>query len=243
MATNSISITAATIIDVWKQIVIDYPLTKCKTIHTFATSDDGKILQHNAALGKSYKDYLNGTFWSRDWIMSGANPNDIKKQYPVLALEIMNIKTKGDLMISPFQTCQKFYIVLADQVDCPNCPEECNRTVEQIDIDIQEMILNAFREFLTYRLYEVNDNEMVWLPLGKAEKLIQEGNLLRETRWAIETELINSNIEFKKWGKDYDKIRGIGFSFEICSCLPDKPNFEYKNASEYYQGVTQCSIC
>ena len=51
-----------------------------------------------SALGRSYDDYLKGYFWSRDWVLGGADPDKMEKEYGILAIE-KNEKIKTKILV------------------------------------------------------------------------------------------------------------------------------------------------
>ena len=137
MAKIDKTISVKDITDIWRQIVIDFPLTKNSTgtINTFGVVDNRNDSQH-AALGMNYNDYLNGEFWARDWVKSGANPNTMKKDFPVLMMETSDFVAKE---INPpiIKGCQQFYIAVEDLIECETCDEQ--RTANQVSCDVFDL--------------------------------------------------------------------------------------------------------
>jgi len=76
----------ATIIDIFKQIVIDMEYDPELQINSFSTVDDGIDLKH-VSFEKTYEDFNEGSFWSRTWVNQGADSNEIKGEFPLLFIE------------------------------------------------------------------------------------------------------------------------------------------------------------
>lgn len=233
------------IVDIWRQIIIDFPVTNhsFKTMNTFAIVDNVKDSNH-AALGKTYHDFLQGEFWAKDWVMSGANPNEIKKHWPVAMMELYNFKSTEIKPPATVVGCQGFYIAFEDLIECEACDPHEKRTPNQVQCDVNDMLLSAYLEFLSYAKFE-EDGTFVWLSKDRYEQLVGGGANLSETNISIETFIdLGKQFEIKKWGIDYEKKRGASLQFSICGCVKSKPKFEYgKETPDKYEGTTKCSCC
>ena len=61
-------ITLTEVFAILKKIVVNYPYQEEGGLNTFVIFDERADL-NTETLGKSYEDYLAGSFWARDWYL------------------------------------------------------------------------------------------------------------------------------------------------------------------------------
>jgi len=234
------------------QAVKNFPNNKNFSVNTFAFVDSGKAMQ-SENLGHTWNSYKNGEFWSRAWVMGGAKRDEIKKQYPILAIE-----QKGSYrpeLCGPTK-CFAYDLALMDIIECSNCQKwKKDRTVRQIDCDLDDVLDALLEEILSCKQYKIfikdeeNPGEYIEVIMMLSEgeylqyvqdnpgKPIQEGD-------SLEMMVKNTKIEISSWGRGYEHIRGKSLRLEFCGCVVKKEKFNYGNHEpNKYIGTDICSTC
>lgn len=191
------------IAEIFKNIVIDFPSCYCFPFDGFAFPETLPEWS-SPTLGLSYIDYEQGRFWARSWIDKGANANDICFEYAGLILEQKRFKMMPlNSNIGSFQ----FYLVSIDQVGCPNCPTDCDRTEGEIREQLfhsHRYILNQF--FATKEFdYTIGGSDFTrWATVEKMEALLAAGDIDSYTATGNDIQQMlnpNDNIEINAWGE------------------------------------------
>lgn len=212
-------LTRQDIIDISREIVRLWPWSECTQPDTFAVVDHiGQLESSN--LGKTYQDYLNGHFWSRDWINSGARTESLCKTYPMLILE-----QKEVIKTEPFdkEACWEWWFVFADIPDCVNCGN-CNRTKDEIDNQLQIIGLNFLKYLEQIKLITFDSSIPLWTTTSQAEKYISDGVY---TSYTVNCHDIIPYIDTNQFRMApgslglTDGARSIIFSLTFCSCVSD----------------------
>jgi hypothetical protein len=92
-----------------------------RRINSFVGLIDLNLNINHPSFGANYSDYNQGRFWARDWVASGADPNTMAGNFPVVMMEekaavLKNLKTsilKKEIV---------FYSL--DKNSCDGCPPE-----------------------------------------------------------------------------------------------------------------------
>lgn len=234
------------IVNIGKLITQSYPYSECKQLNTFALVDSADDLEL-PNLGKTYQDFLANSFWARKWVLEGADPNTLNKQYPILALEQKVIKKKD---IFAKEGCYTFWFTVMDVPDCPTCKDACKRSVDQVDCDIQEIALSIQQELKNYGLFEVaftDQEEPVFLWVSSGQIVQWETDLAIDYYEPIGDlcDFITSEaVEiFPTEVGTADGARAVTFSFQICTCAETSNNFDFTRIEPKQIAVAQCPTC
>lgn len=215
------------IIALFRQIVMTYPVIPGKQINTFATIDDGAMFNSDS-IHKTYQDYLNGYFWSRTWVNQGAHPDTLCKEYPILALEQKRVYKKS---LTDKRHCYEFWVVLAMQVGCETC--DLMLSIEDVDTALQEMALTVVQEMNRYKIYDVSGTYYLMTstqaPLGAklvSDIIFEDGPL----------DVISTNLGLA------DRVRGVSFPLHFCTCITYDIAFRNFDTPEGY-AIAKCETC
>lgn len=233
------------IIDIIRRMVMAYPHSECCQIDTFAVVDKKEDFS-SSNFNKTYTDFERGTFWSRYWVNQGMDENSLKVTYPALVLE-----QKRFLMddICEDKICWDWWFNIIDVPDCSDCPDECNRSIEELDYDLQIMALNIIRELQRFRYYKivVDGEEMgLWATPEEIECRddIEQSKACFKLTNFIETGKFNAVSSQLGTG---NRARSVTFKLTICDCLlgQSESNFDYKQNQKEVKEVAQakCSTC
>ena len=232
-----------TIKEVSREIVINFPDLPCKRINTFSILIDGdNFFSDNMEM--NYKNYLAKEFWSRSWVNKGADENNLSKEYPVLTLE-QKILTRED----PFslKECLEFWVIIADKIDCPSCPMECHRTINQIDRDLFDMARIYLNELSTYSQYQIDESYFLFVSEGQLNYWLSEGIITSHRKVCdIYTPIISDEEKFSIQATDLptaDNIRAISFPLTFCTCDRLIAPFNYGNITPEEKAYPKCKSC
>lgn len=249
MAQNNYEISKRDIIEIFRQIVIDFPYSECKQLQTFAMLEDGDNLVSSQAFPATYQSYLDGFYWSRDWYASGADANQMQLEYPALFLEQIGSKRKD---INKRGKCFKFVLLIADIPDCTSCPEKCKRSKSQVICDIEDALDLVMGEFIKYQLFEAEvggETVYIWATQNKKEKLIDDDvyTTLTYTGMDIDTNLQNYQLDYKPWQtkrfSNAEDLIGSFIELEFCGCVGEQAEFTYNNINPKLVAHSKCTEC
>lgn len=229
---NCINLDKKTVKEIVRKVVMATPYTPCSTPNAFAFVSTVQGLT-SSNLGKTYKDYLAGDFWARDWVAAGANPDELKREFPLTLLEHSFAKVREK------EVCRTYALSVVDVYDCEECGE-CNRTQMQVSCDTMALLRVLLNEVLLFEKYaDVEKDIIAWLPPHQAEQL---GLIPYDEQ--ISDYLKNENFEFFEIMERESNMVGWSVQFEICSCeeLP-KIEFNYNIENTALEGVTACDVC
>jgi len=220
------------------QVVADMGYIKGQQINTVFIIDRMPDIRQDS-LGATYKDFLDGRFWSREWVKTGANPTNLKAQWPILIIERQPIQI--ECMDSQDMT-QTLAFLIIDQIGCDNCPQD-DRTGAQVSDSTLQMLRQFFLEAYSYQLCEVDrspdPNTFEWLSEGRQDYYATQGLTIQAT-FEDYASFVNPNpIEVTEWGES-DDIRGhfANIEFNICKSIPQ--NFNYNQATIDKLATTVC---
>lgn len=226
------------------EIVKRLPYHACTQVDTFAIVDD--LLDFDTKnLGKSFDDYLLGTFWSRSWENSGAVASDLSKDYPIVAIEQKTIQLEN---VFSKEKCYKFWINVLDIPDCEDCKAECKRSVDQIDCDVTETlqsILNELSKYHWYKFAMVGDTEasFAWLSENYVAANIDDFQVQQQL---MDLKSFIPEEPAKIMSVDFglkDGARAVNISLTLCTC--DEVSKELDYSSKITKQITQpnCEAC
>ena len=232
-------------INIFRQIVIAYPYDPCKQINTFVVADSIADFE-TANLNKTYLDFQTGSFWSRKWVLQGADPNKLCKQYPILALE-NKVSTKKDIFSKT--TCSTWWVSILDVPDCPDCKSECKRTWVQVDQDLVRMIDIVIAEFSKFNLYTITVNgeeQSAWATQEQIDYWVTEGQIESYQVECTGAEVVIEPEAVEIRSTDIgatDKARAVALSIKFCECIEEELVFNYITVSPKQVSRTKCTIC
>ncbi len=218
---------------------------KALQINSFAVIDEGIDLKHNS-FGKTYEDYLEGTFWSRTWVNGGASAQDIKGEFPLLFIEqkllTMEAIDSNDLTLP-------FYFVVVDKIACDACPPGLTRTSEEVLANTLVMLRRVFKELMNYKLFAYDivsppSSAESWATQGRIDYLTTEGTIVNAD-WKSDFEGILPSVNLVKvvqWG-NFDSLRAHATEIPFTVCDPTTGSFNYENATVEDLGRTICKNC
>lgn len=187
-------------------------------INTFTIVDKGADFEATNT-NKSYEAYQRGLFWSREWVLQGADPSNLHKQYPILGVEQKRVQKAS---IYEKGNCYEFWLLFADQVGCETCTTR--RTPEETDWHLQDIALAYLAELVKYQW----DGTM-FVPIDLGMSCLKE---VFEDQ-PLDIKVVDMGLA--------DKVRGVSLSLKFCNCLePDA--FRAFSAPEPIS-VTKCETC
>jgi hypothetical protein len=216
-------------------------------INTFAVVDDGVNLNH-ASFGKAFKDYQDGKFFSRTWYNQGADPNNIKGEFPVLIVEQRRVIL--DCLDSD-QYAIPFDFVIVDKLPCDTCDY---RSPDKVSDDALVMLRRFFKELLNYRLYSYQKDDggggeetvKAWYTEGRMNHLLaNDDDVLSINGWDKDLRgmlLTDENITVTQWG-NFEKKRGHVSNLTFVVCNSDTGDFEYDKGEPDQISRTICKNC
>ena len=231
--------------EIFRNIVRTWPDTGCSRPNTFFIIDDGTEFE-TENLKATYRDYERGDFWSRDWVLSGAHPDELRKQYPIVGIEQKRVSGEDMFVRS---VCYEYWVVIVDQPDCPDCPEECQRTKDEVDSDLFANAVILLQELKNYKLYSVNKDSVImdmWLTPEQVSYMLSEGIITEANEQCrdIRLNIQSSPLDIRSTSLGLtDGARAVSFSISFCDCPVYKPDFDYSFVAPAEKGTTKCSTC
>ena len=134
-----------------------------------------------SALGRSYDDYLKGYFWSRDWVLGGADPDKMEKEYGILAIEKNEIQFDGGVESGVKSAIHRLSVNCFLDRSCVDCPGGLRSVGE-----VESMLEDCLWVYLNY-LYSVQKfavlenggaNYNSWMTQGNADHLMSTGDFV-----------------------------------------------------------------
>jgi len=228
-------------------MVMAYPYSPCTQINTFAVVDSIADLE-TSNLGATYQDYLDGSFWSRKWVMQGADPDTLCKEYPMLVLEQKKGRKK-DILEST--TCLDWWLVFMDVPDCGDCKDECKRSIAKVDSDLRDMVEVILKEVKRFALYSITDGEsnvsQVWATDDQIQHWFATGAIIDYTNDCGDIlPFLDCGIPVDICAADVgnvDQARAISIMIRACDCHDIETEFDY--TLEVPKGIarTKCEGC
>lgn len=176
--------------------------------------------------GFEYADYLNGYFWSREWVNRKAIPDEISGEYPALFLE------EGDTVRETELT--EIAGVLVDRIECGTCPDADRRTSAKVRANLRIAARSILKHVEEYKLYD-RDGSLEWAHPGRA------------ATWGgapVEVDdlagyLYLEQTRFAPWG-DFPKMEGIRFSVRLQSCETADITYQFDQPTTGDGGIIHC---
>lgn len=246
-------LTRADVYSVFRTIVRSYPVTDCcRGLDTFVEiTNENTFASPN--LGKTYQDYKDGTFYSKQWVRNGADPDKLDHDYGILGLEQreLTISTACDNS----KVVHEWHVVLCDQIECATC--KCARSDGKVQADLVNIASHIISELKKYQLYtnhsEPAPDNQYWLTPNHAQYLNNNEDC---GDWDLdpadcETDLCCYLVEEKIQITPVDKNfinQGIGvvFSFKTEGCYVPPVDMDYScdGGKEVDQiARAQCNTC
>lgn len=188
--------------------------------------------------GQIYQDYLNGHFWARNWVASGAHPDKLKKEYPMLMMEHRKSNlpegVKGIV-------CERVHLVLVDKYDC----EQCKHPRKVVSARMKERLKQIIVELSSFRECVVEDAEgceyTIWTNPCQLEAL---GYTLIEDCGNSMEDICEQATEFSSWSLELDKVTGWEVELNFCFCTAkEEVKFDYYKPDYKQLGVPTCENC
>lgn len=197
-----------------RQFVIFWPYSKDERINTFSTFDMPEdLFQDN--LNKTYQDYVNGDFWSREWVYGGADVSKLVKQYGVMAVE--NKEVFLDVNDENFAIYPAMINILQKNEGGKN-----QRTVEQIDLSNYR----AFKRLVTllnktwlYKVVNKGETVYTWLLEDAVESLTEGYESVYNTGVYLLNYIDNRDqlvVSKTEWGIDGVRSAMMELRFRVC---------------------------
>lgn len=230
---------------IFLNIVRTWPESKCNQLNTFFVIDTGEEFD-TENLNSTMLDFRKGHFWQRQWIQSGAHPDQLCKKYPILGIEQKRVTAK-DWWTK--QVCHNYWIVLTDIPDCSDCPNECNRTKDEVDADLYNSAIILLQELKKYKKWMITvdtNNQYTWMTKNQIDYMLTEGLIDNavdagdEVLLHVKSEPLN--IQSTSVGSS-DGARAVSFMLQFCDCPVIKPDFNYKFKAPAEKSITTCFTC
>lgn len=245
----NVTITPAHVQAMFLNITKGYPFNECRQPDTFAVIDSQDAFEADN-LGLTYQDYLDGTFWSRNWVQQGADANTLCKKYPIVSIEIKTAYLKD---VCRNEYCFKAWLVIADVPDCGNCKDNCKRTVAELDKDLMITMQTFLKEMLRY-VYVIcviegagNPDVVGWFTPEEAAQ-IQIDNVCLTFQachdlCTVLTDQGRVDINIADLANS-DNARAVVASLTFCGCNEvETDNFDYTLSEPPEISNTDCDGC
>lgn len=235
-----------------RSIVIHYPDNDCcYGLDTFAEiTHPDQIVSEN--FGKTFQDYEDGKFYSKEWVDSGADDSKIKGGWGRLLVDQTTMQMSTSCTAK--NDTDTWWIVIALHKKCPTCNKEY--TESALVAQLRKMVKNVWNEFKKYCLYENLDKtdkdgnfETYWLTPKHVEVLNQcEGWDLVPTRckskicdWIVQG-VVNVGDAKKEYSNNSCSML---FSFSTKGCLEEaiKMNYKKDEIKPSHLARARCSVC
>ena len=227
--------TVETFLQIFRQIVIDFPHSDTRQINSLALVYDWPDLR-TPSWGKTYADYLAGHFYSRNWENSGADPDTISGQFPALFVE------PGDVIASSSSLrktkTNRLTLLFVAQKDCDGCQMRSAETVRQ---NLLYTIQAFFEELQTYSYVNI-DSIGMWLSAGRLQYLINEGATVDEYGEMIGSYFEPGEYQIKNWLGMPDLV-GAYVEIELETCEETGIEFTYEHPIIDNLAVVRCKNC
>lgn len=218
--------TLETFYSIVKQAVIDMDYLPGVQVNTFGLVDDTPDV-FGESFGYSFGSYLNGFFWSRMWVLNGADPNKISGEYPALFLELAG----SDLEDGTHQIS----MVLIDKIECSTCPPEIIRTGPAIESNLRRAVRALLAEVDGYVLYDLGE-QYQWASPGR---MATWDDLPEDEADHLNEYLDLTRASIRRWG-DYPELRGVTLTMSLTTCESSVAPFRYYTPTEPLTGATWC---
>lgn len=221
------------------QIIKDWAHNPGLQVNSFIVVDQAPDLRQNS-FGKTYTDYLNGRFWSRDWVNEGAAPDKIYATYPALFLEPQNAQLFDPDSENANYT---FSFLLVDKIDCDTCPGDQLRSGDRVQDYTRIMLRNFINELSSYGLYryDLGEGEAdYWTSAGRLQYLLDEAIISEYQNVGSDMyALIDQGpINFLQWG-NLPEMRGTYADLTFNYCENITVGFNYAEVARLAKAVTK----
>lgn len=224
---------------IFKQIVTDMAYEPNTQVNTFAVIGEAPKLRLEN-FGVKYDHYLEGAFWSRTWVATGADPDKLTAEFPVLFAE--NREAELDDIHSE-EITQPWTFLLIDRIECPDCPEPESRTPEQVKRNAMTMLRRFLAELYTYELWEIDRAGTLtyeWISRGRVEHYEGEAGVTPQAMVEdLESMIQPETVKITEWG-DFPDMRGYFATVRFRICVPFSGGFNYKDPAFEELGSTEC---
>lgn len=214
-----------TFISILKQVVIDMAYAPGVAVNTFGYIQDAPDLRA-ASLGFTHEDFLNGHFWSRDWVNGGAKAAEITYQFPIMLAELnTSQRSRGSREFTHL-----IDVMLLDQVH----GDHEHRTGPQVYGQLTQTALAIMEEVERYRLYDL-DTAYQWAVPERQELLFPDAPEVED----MMTYLRESEVDLQPWG-DWATMRGLRWQFKLVTCEDPNVMFKYDHLATPLAGSINC---
>jgi len=147
-----------------RQIVVSWPLQDSGfRVNCFSFLDEsGDIAKDD--FGRNYADYLSGAFWARNWFLSGAEENTMRREFPALLVEWKRTFAHS----SASSMVAEVYLTIVQDEDCQGRV----LGITEVDIENTTALHNLIRELRSFSEYEIADGfggtVSAWMPEARA---------------------------------------------------------------------------
>lgn len=209
---------------------------------TIAVVDNAAALE-STTLGKTYNDYLHGTFWSRKWVMANAPQSTMSKSYPLVAIEQKVIKRRS---IHDKQFCYDFWVSVLDVPDCDDCTEDnTDELIQRAALDLTSYLKEVVAATVTY---PDGTTAEIWatgpiLAKMRSDGLITAYRLLCDGFDTFVSDGSDLNVTASDLGMS-EGARGVTIRLQVCTCVvqPDAP-LEVPADLKPITARTACATC
>ncbi len=225
------------------QVIMDMGYIKYKQINTIFITDRMPDLRQDS-IGATYQDYLDGKFWSREWVATGATSGKLKAQFPILLIQQSLIDIE---CIDDKDGIYTYDFLLIDKVGCDNCPKPAERVPHKVKANTLEMLRAFLNELYTYKLWEFerspDPNTFEWVSKGRFESMTNPPNSIpfvqsfEELRSFVEPD----PLRFQDWG-NVDDLRGYWttIKFSFCESVPGSFNYNKPAIKSLATNICPC---
>lgn len=213
---------------IFLQAVQDMAYIEHQQINTIYIIDRHPDIRQDS-LGATYQDFLNGDFWARDWVYSGASRDNLRASWPILIVEQADPEAE---CIDSIDMIYPFDVMIIDKIGCNNCPNPEERSPFFVKEKTLTMLRSWLNEVYSFEYWEVDrspdPNTFEWLSTGRQDYMMAPPislNLLGSHE-ALASMVDPDPLVFNEIGLG-DDVRGysVRLKFNICRGIPDDYNY------------------
>jgi len=230
--------------DVVRMVVRDMTYQKELQVRTVAEVDEAPDL-YAASFGFTFRDYLNGRFWSRGWVNGGAKPSELKGEFPAVFVELLEVAPAGN-RLGMRSTNYRVSLVLIDRIECEGCGADVERSGPKVQRNVLWMMQAVLQEMGTVGLYRISESgspdRYEWLTWGGAEALMAANPLKTYVRVMELVAYVEDVSPVRKWG-NYEEMRGAAVDLQMSFCYPELLWFTYGDDIDGVEKVGDVNCC
>lgn len=215
-------------------IAKQYPLSK-RGINMYSFIETNNVL-NSATFERTYIDYTNNKFWSRNWEQEGADPSRMRREYPFITLENVSM-SRPDYG----RNCgiYEFWVMIGDQIQCRDCPERSETDIYSELYVKANHIINELYDTFEWSdgvkiIYATKNYVTYWRGKGELISMKQGKRVVSDSQ--DEIKITATNIGHA------DGIIAVSFKFVAMEKI-EGISFNYDQVIPELKGEVKCDLC